>query len=73
MSYDFLFGQDFSAFDKFGFKFQPIGFRYYNLTVAYNLRTYHNGFTPDEFGVGDRQHDVNRPFELADLRHGNGV
>ena len=65
VSYDFLFGQDFSAFDKFGFKFQPIGFRYYNLTVAYILRTYHNGFTPDEFGVGDRQDDLNRPFEVV--------
>jgi hypothetical protein len=64
-SYDVLFGQGFSAFDKFGFKFQPIGFKYYNLTVAYIMRTYHNGFTPDEFGVGDRQDDVNRPFELV--------
>ena len=65
ISYDFLFGSKFSRFDKFGFKLQPIGFKYYSLTVAYILRMYHNGFTPDEFGVEPRQHDLDRPFETV--------
>ncbi len=65
ISYDLLFGKGFSPFDKFAFKFVPIGYKFKSFSVAYTLRAYHNGFTPDEFGEGDRQDDLDRPFEVV--------
>jgi len=65
LSYDFLFGKDFSRFDKVGLKFTPIGVTYKGVTASFNLRVYPNGFTPDEFGFGPRQHDLSRPSETV--------
>jgi hypothetical protein len=64
MSYDILFGSDYSTFDKIGLKFRPVGFTYKKLNGAFNIRWYPNGFTGDEFGVSEpRLHDINRPSE----------
>jgi len=65
VSYDFLFGSNFSRFDKVGLKFQPIGFTFRGFKLSYNLRVYPNGFTADEFGFGPRLHDLSRPHETV--------
>lgn len=64
LSYFFLTGSGFEHFDKVGLKFVPIGFTFRNgVNLALSLRVFPNGFTADEFGVGTRQHDVDRPWE----------
>jgi hypothetical protein len=65
LSYDFLFGSDYQAFDKAGFKFRPIGLTYKKFNASYTLRVYPNGFTPDEFGIGARVDDLNREAEVV--------
>ena len=65
-TYDVLFGirRDFSTFDKFGIRVTPVevDFDKQRILIALTLRLYPNGFTDDEFGVGERR-DYNRPFE----------
>ena len=64
LSYDFLFGQHFSRFNKFGLKITPIGFKFTKkVSAAYNVRVYPHKFTPDEFGFGPRLSDLSRGFE----------
>ena len=65
LSWDLLFGKDFSAFDKFAIAVTPaeaiFGEKH---ALAFKLRIYPNAYTSDEFGFGPRQ-DYNRPWEVA--------
>jgi hypothetical protein len=67
VSWDLLFGKDFSAFDKFAITVTPaealLG-RSKKHSVALKLRIYPNAYTSDEFGFGPRR-DYNRPTEVA--------
>jgi hypothetical protein len=64
LSYDFLFGQHFSRFNKFGLKITPLGIKFNKkISAAYNVRLYPHKFTPDEFGFGPRLPDLSRGFE----------
>lgn len=65
LSWDLLFGKDFSAFDKFAISVTPAEaiFRQ-KYALALKLRIYPNAYTSDEFGFGPRQ-DFNRPTEVA--------
>jgi hypothetical protein len=65
LSWDVLFGKDFSAFDKFAISVTPAEaiFRQKH-ALAFKLRIYPNAYTSDEFGFGPRQ-DYNRPMEVA--------
>jgi len=66
VTYNRLFSSDFSSFDKAGLKFRPIGVRWrgaVDFEADFNLRVYPNGFSPDEFGVGPRMEDLDRPTE----------
>jgi hypothetical protein len=56
VSYNLMFGPDFSSFTNAAFKLRPIGFfvpfiKNTKLDVAYNLRLYPNGFSADAFGL----------------------
>jgi hypothetical protein len=63
VSYDFLFGSHFEAFDKFAFKFtSEVTIKKVNF--GFVARLYPHGFTPDEFGNGERLHYA-RPAEWA--------
>ena len=62
ISYNFLFGQDFKAFDKFAFTITPIDVAFRRVSAGFTLRLYPNGFTQDEFGFGPRL-DYNRDSE----------
>ena len=61
-SYEVLFGSGFDTFDKFGFVVTPVEAVFEHVSVAFRMRIYPNGFTPDEFGQGPR-HDYDRPLE----------
>jgi len=65
VSWDLLFGKDFSAFDKFAITVTPaeVLFRERH-SVAFKLRIYPNAYTSDEFGFGPRR-DYDRPVETA--------
>jgi hypothetical protein len=67
-TYDVLFGlrRDFPTFDKLGIRVTPVelDFDDQRAVVALTVRLYPNGFTDDEFGVGQRV-DVDRPFETV--------
>lgn len=67
-TYDILFGlrRDFDTFQKLGIKVTPLEvvFRDDRAVFAFNLRLYPDGFTDDEFGVGQRL-DYDRPFETV--------
>jgi hypothetical protein len=65
ITYNFLFGRDFDSFDKFGFLVVPIEITYRNIAVAAKIRLYQHGFTDDEFGVGPRISDRDRPAEAV--------
>jgi len=54
ITYNFLFGQDFRRFDKFGFTITPVDVSFRRVSAGFTLRFYPNGFTPDEFGFGPR-------------------
>jgi hypothetical protein len=65
VSWDYLYGEGYEGFDKFGVKFRPVGVtinRKWNM--SYTLRIYPNGFTPDEFGFVPREEDADRPVEI---------
>lgn len=65
VSYNALFGGDFSTFDKFGIKFQPLSVLLFSrVELGHSVKLYVNGSTADEFGFG-RRRDVNRPFEFV--------
>jgi hypothetical protein len=65
-SYQYLFGNDFEHYDKFGLKFRPIGIIIArHLDLGYNVRVYPHGFTPDEFGHGERRENYDRPAETT--------
>ncbi len=64
ISYDVLFGSDFSTFDKFGFTITPVELSYKCVSIAARIRVYPNGFTDDEFGFGPRV-NFNRPAEAT--------
>jgi hypothetical protein len=51
LSYDFLFGKHFRRFDNAGLKLSPIGVTMGRVDVAFNMRFYPSGFTPNEFGA----------------------
>jgi hypothetical protein len=52
LSYNFLFGDEFTKFDKVGLKFTPVGVTFKNrFNIAYHLRIYPRGFTAEEFGA----------------------
>ena len=53
LSYDVLFGKEFSAFDNVGIKFRPVGVTYKNFNAAFNLRWYPDRFTAAQFGMVD--------------------
>jgi hypothetical protein len=67
VGYNFLFGigKDFDRFDKFNIKLRLIAVESPRADLAVNLRIYPNGFTSDEFGVGDRVDDMDRPAEAV--------
>lgn len=73
LAYNFLFGGDFRRFNNAGLKLRPVGVIFHTRRlrwdVAYNLRLYPDGFTPDEFGFGLRM-DGDRTFERV---HGFSV
>jgi hypothetical protein len=62
-SYQYLFGENFEPFDKFGLKFRAGVLVKRHLDIGFNFRVYPNGFTPDEFGHGERIEDMNRDVE----------
>jgi len=65
ISWDLLYGADHSSFDKFGLKFRPIGITIKKKwNMSYTLRLYPNGFTNDEFGIGDPVPNANRDAEV---------
>ena len=66
VSYDVLFGSNFGTFDKFGFRFRPVGVTYRKkVNFALTIRWYPNGFTADEFGaLKPRLENVNRANEF---------
>jgi hypothetical protein len=65
LSWDLLFGKDFSAFDKFAISVVPAEVLLApKHALAFKLRIYPNAYTSDEFGFGPRQ-DYNRPWEVA--------
>jgi hypothetical protein len=70
LSYNFLFGQHFSRFNKLGVKITPIGITFKKFSAAYNVRVYPHGFTADEFGFGPRLFDLSRGRETL---HGFSV
>ena len=39
LSYDIVFGKQFSTFDNVGIKFRPLGVTYRNFNASFNLRT----------------------------------
>lgn len=50
VSYGVLWGDDFSTFDKFAFKFRPVGIMLFDtIDLGFNIRVYPNGYTSDEF------------------------
>jgi hypothetical protein len=53
LSYDVLFGKEFSAFDNVGIKFRPVGVTYKNFNAAFNLRWYPDRFTAAQFRMVD--------------------
>lgn len=65
-TYGYFFGvrRDFQSFDKFGIRVTPVEVVFHDqrAVLALTLRLFPNGFTDDEFGVGERR-DFNRPFE----------
>lgn len=65
-TYDVLFGKQFDTFDKFGIKITPVEAYFPNkhLSVAATVRLYPNGFSNDEFGIGNPR-DYDRPFEAV--------
>ncbi len=66
LSYMVVGGSGFNRFDKLGLKFVPVGVTFANgFNIAYNLRVFPNGFTPDEFGVGPRLPDLERKTETV--------
>jgi hypothetical protein len=66
VSYDVLLGKRFDTFDKFGVKITPV--EVYipakHLSLAATIRIYPNGFSNDEFGIGNRR-DYDRPAEAV--------
>ena len=56
---------DAKPLNKAGVKLRPIGIMYSGWGLEYNIRLYPRGFTPDEFGFGDRIEGVKRPFEAV--------
>jgi|KBSMisStaDraftv2_1062788.scaffolds.fasta_scaffold39477_5 hypothetical protein len=65
ISWDLPYGADHSSFDKFGLKFRPIGITIKKKwNMSYTLRLYPNGFTNDEFGIGDPVPNANRDAEV---------
>lgn len=64
-SYQVLGGSDRPTLDKFAVKFRPFAFTYKKINGSFNMRWYPNGFTADEFGVGPRLDNVDRPSEMT--------
>jgi len=64
-SYQILAGDGYQSFDKFAFKFRPIGMTYRRFNASFNLRWYPNGFTADEFGAVETRLDFDRPSEMV--------
>jgi len=50
VSYNLFMGKGFDPFSNVAFKLRPIGVRFKDFAVEYNIRFYSNRFTPDEFG-----------------------
>jgi hypothetical protein len=50
VSYNLFAGKGFDPFTNVAFKLRPIGVRFKNFAIEYNIRFYSNRFTPDEFG-----------------------
>jgi hypothetical protein len=50
VSYNLFLGDGFDPFSNVALKLRPIGIRYKDFAVEYNIRFYSNRFTPDEFG-----------------------
>jgi hypothetical protein len=67
VSWDLLFGKDFSTFDKFAITVTPaealLG-KSNKHSLALKLRIYPHAYTPDEFGFGPRR-EYDRPTEVA--------
>jgi hypothetical protein len=53
LSYDVVFGKQFSTFDNIGLKFRPLGVTYKNFNASFNLRWYPDRFTAGQFGMVD--------------------
>jgi hypothetical protein len=64
ISYDRLWGNGFSNFDKFAFKIRPVGVMLLDtVDLAFNIRIYPNGFTHDEFT--ETTQSYSRPYEIV--------
>jgi hypothetical protein len=50
VSYNLFIGKGFDPFSNVALKLRPIGVRFKDFAVEYNIRFYSNRFTPDEFG-----------------------
>jgi len=50
VSYNLFMGKGFDPFSNVALKLRPIGVRFKDFAVEYNIRFYSNRFTPDEFG-----------------------
>lgn len=69
-SYNFLFGNNFSSFNKLALKIRPAAFEYratrFTWGVAYNMRFYADEFRAEDFGIGPATDDTeDRPNELV--------
>jgi len=65
ITYDYLFGKNFDSFDRLGFLIVPIEVTYRNIAIAAKIRLYRHGFTDDDFGVGQRTPESDRPSEAV--------
>ena len=50
VSYNLFLGDGFDPFSNVALKLRPIGVRFKDFAIEYNIRFYSNRFTPDEFG-----------------------
>ena len=61
-SYNFLFGNNFSSFNKLALKIRPAAFEYratrFTWGVAYNMRFYADEFRAEDFGIGPTPHRI---------------
>jgi hypothetical protein len=50
VSYNLFLGKGFDPFSNVALKLRPVGVRFKDFAVEYNIRFYSNRFTPEEFG-----------------------